>query len=111
MHKVTGIIEQKGKISLPNNLTAISTLSGTVTPKGDVEISVSARPNRAGSLPSAVMIATTSPSGYVAMQLAEHPPVLKLSSQTNGYAVGQVSNGKEKTSLFVTNINAGSRQQ
>ena len=111
MHKVTGIIEQKGKISLPNNLTAISTLSGTVTPKGDVEISVSARPNRAGSLPSAVMIATTSPSGYVAMQLAEHLPILKFTSQTNGYVVGQIADAAGRRSLFVTNINAGSRQQ
>lgn len=111
VHKVTGIIEQKGKISLPNNLTAISTLSGTVTPKGDVVISVSARPNRAGSLPSAVMIATTSPSGYVAMQLAEHLPILKFTSQTNGYVVGQIADAAGRRSLFVTNINAGSRQQ
>jgi len=111
IHKVTGVIEQHGKVTLPKNLTAISALAGNVTQQGDVQLAVSARQNKAGLLPTAVILSTSHPAGDVTQQIIKHPPVLKVSSQTNGYVVGQISNGKEKTSLFVTNINAGSRQQ
>lgn len=111
VHKVTGAIEQQGHFTIPRTLTAIGAISGTVASTGDIKISISARRNVAGTLPSALVYATCKPGGATKMELIEHSPVLKLTSQTNGLVVGQATSNPGQVALVVTNINAGTRTQ
>lgn len=111
VHKVTGAIEQQGQFTIPATLTAIGAISGSVTSTGDVRIAVSARRNLAGTLPSALVYATCKPDRDTNLDVIEHSPVLKLTSQTNGLVVGQATNTNGRVALIVTKINAGNRTQ
>lgn len=111
VHKVTGAIEQQGEFVIPKTLTAIGAVSGTVTSTGDVRIAVSARRNLAGTLPSALVIAKYQQHGETKLEVIEHSPVLKLTSQTNGLVLGQATTTHGRVALFVTNIDAGTRTQ
>lgn len=111
VHKASGEVEQKGSFDLPKHLTGINALTGNVTMDGAVTIDVAARPNRAGTLPTAIVRADVSPYGQPKLTLIEHSGILKLASQTNGQVVGQIEEKPDHTALFITNRTAGSRQQ
>lgn len=111
IHKASGEVEQQGSFDLPKHLTGINALTGNVTMDGAITIDVAARPNTAGTLPTAIVRAELSQHDDPKLTLVEHSGVLKLSSQTNGQVVGQIEDNIGDTALFITNRTAGTRQQ